>query len=204
MADDVRIAVLASGTGSNFRALVERDTSPGRVVLMITDVPNAPVLEAARELGIEGEYRNPGSYRTRMGLAEEKDWADHLISKGIDLVCLAGFMRLLKGPVLKAYAGRIMNIHPSLLPAFPGLNAQLQAFDYGVRIAGCTVHYVDSGTDTGPVIIQESLAVGRHDTPETLASRILELEHSAYPAAVRHHCRGQLEVDGRRVLIKDM
>ena len=197
-----RIAVLASGTGSNFKALVEGDVSPGRIDLLLTDKPECKALELAAELGVEGLYMYPGKYRTRFSDEEERKWSEFLIERGIGLVCLAGFMRILKGPLLDSYSGRIMNIHPSLLPAFPGLDAQGQAFKYGVRITGCTVHYVDGGTDTGPVIIQSPVPVLEGDTRDSLAQRILEQEHRIYPMAVKAHCQGRLRVDHRHVYIR--
>ncbi len=199
--DAVRTAVLASGTGSNFRALAQGDTSPGRIDLLLTDTPGCRALELAEELGVEGVYMYPGRFRTRFAEDEELKWTEFLIERGIELVCLAGFMRILKGPLLEAFSGRIMNIHPSLLPSFPGLDAQGQAFDYGVRITGCTVHYVDAGTDTGPVIIQSPVPVLENDTRDTLADRILQQEHRIYPMAVKAHCQGRLRVHSRRVYI---
>jgi phosphoribosylglycinamide formyltransferase-1 len=196
-----RVAVLASGRGSNFEALVRGDTAPGKVVLVVSDRPDAPVLDRAEALGIEGLHLKPGNYRTRMGIREEGMWADELHGRGVDLVCLAGFMRMLKGPLLKAYPQAVMNIHPSLLPAFPGLDAQGQAVEYGVRVAGCTVHYVDLGMDSGPVILQQAVEARFEDTAETLSARILEQEHRIYPRAVALHCAGRLMVEGRRVRI---
>ena len=198
--DILRIAVLASGRGSNFEALCRGDTGHGRVTLLISDRPEAPVLKRAPDLNVEALYMYPGSYRTRFGLDEEKQWADLMIDRGIGLVCLAGLMRILKGPVLETFAGRIMNIHPSLLPSFPGLNSQKQALDYGVKVSGCTVHYVDSGTDTGPVILQRTVPVLDDDTEDSLAARILKQEHIAYSEAVKLYCSGVLAADGRRIL----
>ena len=124
--------------------------------------------------------------------------------RGIGLVCLAGFMRIVKGELLDRYDGRMLNIHPSLLPSFRGLDGQRQAWDYGVKIAGCTVHFVDKGVDTGPIIIQKAIEVRSDDTVETLSARILEEEHMAYPEAVRMFAEGRLEIDGRRVTVKDV
>lgn len=201
--DVLRIAVLASGRGSNFEALCRGDTAPGIVTLLISDKPEAAVLKRASDLGVEALYMHPGNYRTRFGLDEEKQWADFMLDRGIELVCLSGLMRILKGPVLEAFAGRILNIHPSLLPSFPGLNSQKQALDYGVKLSGCTVHYVDSGTDTGSVILQKAVPVKDDDTEDSLAARILKQEHIAYSEAVKLHCSGVLVADGRRILRKD-
>jgi phosphoribosylglycinamide formyltransferase-1 len=198
---ECRIAVLASGRGSNFEALVRGDTGQGRIVLLLTDNPDAPVLDRASELGVRFMYLDPGKYRTRFGIPEEEKWVSFLRDEGIELVCLAGLMRLLKGPLLKAYANRIMNIHPALLPSFPGLESQKRALEYGVRFSGCTVHYVDEGTDTGPIIIQAAVPVLDGDTIETLSRRILCEEHRIYPEAVRLHSAGCLTIDGRIVRI---
>lgn len=188
---ETKIAVLASGSGSNFKALVNGDTGPGKIDILLTDNENAGVLKLASELGIESRYLYPGKYRTRFGIIEEELWAEYLLDRGVKLVCLAGFMRIIKGPLLEAFHGRIMNIHPSLLPAFPGLDAQGQALEYGVKITGCTVHYVDRGTDTGPIILQESVPVLEFDQRDSLASRILLKEHEIYSKAVKAHLEGR-------------
>lgn len=188
---ETKVAVLASGTGSNFKALVQGDTGKGRVDLLLTDTRECGALKLAGELGVEARFMYPGRYRTRFGIEEERHWADFLLESGIELVCLAGLMRIIKGPLLDAYQGRIMNIHPSLLPSFPGLDAQGQAFRYGVKIAGCTVHYVDSGTDTGPIIFQEAVPVLESDDRDSLAARILAKEHIVFSRAVKAHCDGR-------------
>lgn len=188
----LRIAVLASGRGSNFEALCKGDTGNGRISLLLTDNENADVLRKASELGVEGIYLSPGRYRTKFGGAEEMEWTRLLKDRGIELVCLAGLMRIIKGSILEEYEGRIMNIHPALLPSFPGLHAQKQALDHGVRITGCTVHFVDAGIDTGPIILQKAVHVKDDDTVETLSSRILEQEHIAYSEAVKLYCGGTL------------
>jgi phosphoribosylglycinamide formyltransferase-1 len=195
----VSIAVLASGRGSNFEALVKGNTHPGVVKLLLSDNPDAPVLDRAAELGIEAAHLSPGPYRSRFGLKEEKAWADFLLDRGIGLVCLAGLMRMLKGPLLDAFPGGIMNIHPSLLPAFPGLDSQGQALRYGVKVSGCTVHYVDRGMDSGPIILQKPVPVLPKDSRESLSRRILAAEHRIYPVAVRLHCSRRLLLNGRIV-----
>lgn len=199
----VRTAVLASGRGSNFTALCTGDTGFGEVALLVCDNEKAQVLEKADTMGVEALYVYPGSYRTRFGIDEEREWTELLLEREIQLVCLAGLMRILKGPLLEAYGGRIMNIHPSLLPAFPGLHAQKKALDYGVKVSGCTVHYVDSGTDSGPVILQKTVPVLRNDTEETLSERILAQEHIAYAEAVKLHCGGNLRIEARQVIRSD-
>ncbi len=196
-----RIAVLASGRGSNFEALCRADLGSASVVLLLSDREDAPVLRRAEELGVERAFLDPGAGRSTLTRERESAWADLLEAGRIDLVCLAGFMRILRGPVLERFAGRILNVHPSLLPAFAGLHAQQRAFEYGVRVSGCTVHYVDAGMDTGPIVLQSAVEVLGSDTAETLSGRILEEEHRIYPLAVRMHCEGRLSVSGRVVRI---
>lgn len=181
------IGVLASGRGSNFAALVRGDTSPGFVRVLLTDDPEAPALALARELGVEGKYLYPGPRRTCFDPTREREWAQFLIERGVELVCLAGLMRVLKGPLLDAFPGRILNIHPSLLPSFPGLDAQGQAVRHGVKVSGCTVHYVDKGVDTGPILLQTPVRVKPSDDREALSERILRAEHLLYPKAVKLH-----------------
>ena len=202
--NNLKIAVLASGAGSNFKALVLNDIKPGVIDILISDREDAAVLELARELNIEAKFMYPGAFKTKLAFAEEKVWADFLKDRGIELICLAGFMRIIKGPLLEEFSGRIMNIHPSLLPAFPGLDAQGQAFRYGVKVAGCTVHYVDKGTDTGPIIFQKSVPVNSVDTRDTLANRILKEEHAIYAKAVKEHCSGNLQIANRSVIRKNL
>ncbi len=198
--DTVRVAVLASGRGSNFEALCRGDTGKARISLLISDNREADVLRKASVLGVEALYMSPGKYRTKFEEKEESEWVRVLKDRNIGLVCLAGLMRIIKGPMMTEFGGRILNIHPSLLPSFPGLHAQKQALDYGVRITGCTVHYVDAGVDTGPVILQKAVHVKDDDTEETLSERILQSEHLAYSEAVKLHCAGVLRVNGRRIL----
>ncbi|MEN8209376.1 MAG: phosphoribosylglycinamide formyltransferase, partial [Candidatus Fermentibacteria bacterium] len=154
-------------------------------------------LKRASELGVEAHYMSPGRYRTKFGEAEEREWTRFMVDRGIELVCLAGLMRIIKGSMLEEFRGRIINIHPSLLPSFPGLHAQKQALDYGVRITGCTVHYVDAGVDTGPILLQKAVNVQDDDTVETLSDRILLQEHIAYSEAVRLYCRDVSSASGR-------
>jgi len=199
---ELKIAVLASGNGSNFKALVEGDTGRGRVDVLLTDNENAGALKLARELSVESRYLFPGRYRTRFGAGEEAIWADYLLCRGVELLCLAGLMRIVKGPLLEAFKGRILNIHPSLLPAFPGLDAQGQALRYGAKIAGCSVHYVDGGIDTGPIVCQACVPVLGSDDRDSLAARILLKEHLLYPAAVKAHCEGKLILSGRTVYFR--
>ena len=197
-----QIAVLASGQGSNLEAIleaVERGEIAGQVVLVISDRAEAPALDRAGRHRVNALFLNPGEYASR----EEFDRAliDELEKAQVDLVVLAGYMRLLTPQFINAYPQKIINIHPSLLPAFPGLDGVEQAFEYGVKVTGCTVHFVDEGLDSGPVILQEAVPVIQHDTVNTLHQRIHAAEHRLYPTAVDLFCRGKLKVEGRRCLI---
>jgi phosphoribosylglycinamide formyltransferase-1 len=195
-----RLGVLGSGRGSNFVAIADACArlEPGlEVALVLADVPNAPILERARERGIAAQFLAPGPFRTKLDEASEQDYIQALRAAGVDLVVLAGFMRILKGEFLRAFERRVVNIHPSLLPAFPGLEAWKQALDYGVKVTGCTVHLVDQGIDTGPILAQEAVPVLDGDTPETLHARIQELEHRLYPATLAALAAGKLKISDR-------
>lgn len=199
-----QIAVLASGQGTNLEAIleaVERGEIAGQVVLVISDRSEAPALVRAAKRQINNLYFNPKEYGSR----EEYDQAliDELEKVQVDLVVLAGYMRLLTSKFISAFPLKIINIHPSLLPAFPGLDGVEQASDYGVKVTGCTVHFVDDGLDSGPVILQEAVPVIQHETVQTLHQRIHAAEHRLYPTAVDLFCRGKLKVEGRRCLIID-
>jgi phosphoribosylglycinamide formyltransferase-1 len=183
-----RIAVLASGRGSNLGALTNAfgpEDPLGRIALVVSDKPGAAALERAREAGIEARHV---AWSDRDSFEREVERL--LRERGIDLLCLGGFMRLLSPGFVAAHAGRIMNIHPSLLPSFPGLHAHRQALQAGVAESGCTVHFVDEGIDTGPIVLQRSVPVLPDDDEVLLAERILEQEHIAYPEAVRRVLSG--------------
>jgi phosphoribosylglycinamide formyltransferase-1 len=198
-----RLAVLISGRGSNMIALADavRDgrIPDAEIGLVLSDHADAPGLARATERGIE---TISVERRGRDREAHEREIAAALDGRGIDLVCLAGFMRLLSPAFVAAFRGRILNIHPSLLPAFPGLDAQRQAIEHGVKFSGCTVHFVDETLDGGAIIAQRVVAVRDDDTTETLAARILVEEHEAYPAAVALVTGGGCEIVGRRVLVR--
>jgi phosphoribosylglycinamide formyltransferase-1 len=196
-----RIAVLASGDGSNFEALAlaaRRGELGGTVELLACDVPGARVLDRAARLGVPSVCPPPGRFRTR--LEDEALWRDLLRGEGVEVVLLAGFMRRLHATMLEAWPDRILNLHPSLLPAFPGLDAIRRAFEHGVRVTGCTVHLVDDGLDAGPVVAQEAVPVRDDDTLETLAARIHAAEHRLYPAAVRRFLGVPWRREGRRIV----
>lgn len=196
-----RLGILLSGRGSNFLALhdaVRRGELPAEIALVAGNVDGAPGLERARERGL------PVAVIPHRG---EPDRASHeakvigaLRGAGVEWVCLAGYMRLLSPGFLAAFPQRVVNIHPSLLPAFPGLDAQAQALAHGVRITGCTVHLVDTGLDSGPIVVQRAVEVLDGDTVEALATRILEQEHLAYPEALRHLLTRRWEIRGRRLV----
>lgn len=185
--EKLKLGVVGSGRGSNFRAIAEaiRDQKlPAEVRIVISDVEDAGILEFARGFGIRAEFVSPGRFRTRMDPESEQQMVDLLRQSGVELVVLAGFMRMIKAPLLDAFAGRIINIHPSLLPQFPGLEAWTQALAAGVPVTGCTVHYVDAGMDSGEVIAQREVPVLPGDTPESLHARIQEQEHQLYPEVI--------------------
>jgi len=198
-----RIAVFLSGRGSNFLAIhdaVLQRRIDAEIVLVLSNVEAAPGLAAARERGLEALWLNPKAYPTR----EDYDAAllAELQKRDVDLVCLAGYMKIVTPLLCRAYVHRLMNIHPALLPAFPGLHVQHKALDWGVRYSGATVHFVAEEVDMGPIILQAVVPVLQDDSEETLSARILEQEHKIYPEAVRLYFEGRLEVRGRRVFIR--
>lgn len=195
-----RLAVLLSGRGSNFLALHQatlRGEVPAEIVLVASNQPAAPGLARAAELGLATVALPHQGLRRA---AHEERLLAALRQAGAEWICLAGYMRLLSPRFVAAWPHRILNVHPSLLPAFPGLDAQRQAWDHGARVAGCTVHLVDDGLDSGPIVVQRAVPVRDADTPETLAERILAEEHRAYPEALRRLLTEPWRVDGRRLL----
>jgi len=199
-----RIGILGSGQGSNFVAIAQACAEgmiAAQVALVLSDVSDAGILERARERNIPARYIPPGKFRTKLDEETERTYIEALQSAEVDLVALAGFMRVLKDGFLHAFAGRIVNIHPSLLPSFPGLAAWKQAFDHGVKVTGCTVHFVDAGVDSGPIIGQQAVPVLDDDTPETLHRRIHAAEHELYPRCVAALASGRVRVSGRLVTL---
>ena len=194
-----RLGVLLSGRGSNFEAIAEcidRGDLAAQIAVVISNVGEAPGLEKARRRGLQAIYLDPTGLR-------REDFDRQVVSvlqrMAVDLVCLAGFMRLLSRPFVQEFPRRILNIHPSLLPSFPGLEAQKKALDHGVKITGCTVHFVDEGLDSGPIILQAAVPVLENDSEESLSARILEQEHRIYPEAIRLVLEEGIVVVGRRV-----
>ena len=185
------IGVLGSGKGSNCRAILERIRSgdlPAKARLVVSDVLDAPILDIAREFGVANAYLPPGRFRTRLEPAIEEQLVKMLRDAGVELVVLAGFMRVLHEPMLKAFPRRIINIHPSLLPKFPGLESWKQALVAGETVTGCTVHYVDERIDHGQILAQREVRILPNDTAESLHARIQVLEHELYPAVISEFC----------------
>jgi len=199
----VRLGILISGRGSNFEAIansIARHKLDAEIAVVISNRANAPGLEIARNRGI------PLRVIASAGIEREaydKMLIEELQTHEVDLVCLAGFMRLLSANIIRAFPNRVLNIHPSLLPAFTGLDAPRQALEYGVRITGCTVHFVDEFLDSGPVIIQSAVPVLENDTVDSLSARILLQEHLIYPKAIGYIVDGRVTVEGRRVRIRE-
>jgi phosphoribosylglycinamide formyltransferase 1 len=197
----IRLGVLGSGKGSNLDSLAKysaRPESPMEIAVVASDVENAGILNLAKSHGFRAIFIAPGKFRTKLDEEAEQRFIAALRETNVDLVVLAGFMRILKGEFLRAFAERVINIHPSLLPAFPGLEAWKQALDYGVKITGCTVHFVYQGIDSGAIIAQTAVPVLDNDTASTLHARIQQAEWELYPRAVEKVALGRVEVQGRR------
>jgi len=195
-----RLAVLISGRGSNFEALAEACANggiPAKIVLVVSDNPAAEGLRKAEKLGIPAKVIDWAAWPNRE--AREAALLAALEGEAVDLICLAGFMRILSARFVARWPLRILNVHPSLLPSFPGLEAQAQALDYGVRLTGATVHFVDAGTDTGPIVAQAAVPVHPGDDAQALAARILPVEHTLYVAALRRVLEGGWRISGRTV-----
>ena len=193
--------MFASGNGSNFEKLAaaaSRDELGGQIVALLCDQPGAPVLERARRLGIEALTPPTGPLRSRLG--DEAAWLAVLRERHVDVVLLAGFMRRLHGTLLAPFAGRMLNVHPSLLPAFPGLDAIGQAWRHGAKVTGCTVHLVEHALDGGPIVAQAAVEVRDGDSLASLEARVHEAEHALFPAAVRRFLTERWRVDGRRLV----
>jgi phosphoribosylglycinamide formyltransferase-1 len=199
----IKLGVLASGRGSNLQAIIdniEKGILPADIVVVISDQPNAYSLERARKHNIPAIHISAKGYK---GKRDEYDalLVKELLKCKVELVCLAGFMRIITPALIRAFPDRILNIHPALLPAFPGLHVQKAALDHGVKFSGCTVHFVDGGMDTGPIIIQAVVPVLDNDTEDSLSDRILKQEHKIYSRAIHLYAEGRLKIEGRRVLV---
>ena len=205
MVERKKLGILGSGKGSNMAAIAEACRTgqvPAEVAIVVSDLAEAGILARARERGIRAEFISPGKFRTKLDEEAERSFVVALQDAKVDLIVLAGFMRVLKGEFLRAFEGRIVNVHPSLLPSFPGLEAWKQALDHGVKVAGCTVHFVDAGVDSGAIIGQQTVPVLDNDTAESLHARIHAAEHELYPKCVAAIARGEISVVGRRVVWK--
>jgi len=200
-----RIGVLLSGRGSNFKAIFEAIKSgfikDAEISVVISDKKDAKGLEFAKENRLNALFVNPKDFSDRK--AYDLELVKILKDANVDIICLAGFMRIIGEEFVTAFENKIINIHPSLLPSFPGLNAQRQAFEYGVKFTGCTVHFVDAKVDNGPIILQAVVDVKHDDTVETLSDRILKYEHKIYPMAVKLLVEDKIKVEGRKVIILD-
>lgn len=197
------LVVLISGRGSNLKAIIDAINSGkinARISLVLSNKKDAKGLEIARNAGIKTKFIDPSFFETRRGY--DIYIAELIRKENPDLIVLAGYMRILSDEFIDAFEGKIVNIHPSILPAFQGKNAQKQAFEYGSLITGCSVHFVDKQLDNGPVIIQAAVAVTPEDTPETLQQKILSFEHRIYPQAIKWILEGRVKVDGRKVLVE--
>jgi phosphoribosylglycinamide formyltransferase-1 len=197
------IAVLASGRGTNLQAIienVENGTIPANLACVISDNKDAKALQRAQQHNIEPLYIDPGPKKTWLIPEVEQKYVQALKDRNVDLVCLTGFMRVIKKPLLDAFPNRILNIHPALLPAFPGLDVQKKALEYGVKFSGCTVHFVTPDVDAGPIITQAAVPVMDNDTPEILAERILKEEWRIYTEAIIIVLSGKYRIEGRRVI----
>lgn len=206
-ATPLRVAVLASGRGSNLQAIIdaiEGGTVDAQIVAVISNKKESAALERAREHGLRDLFVDPKPFTGRPDSREAYDRAllEVLADVEAELVLLAGYMKIVTGLLVNAFANRMMNIHPSLLPSFPGLEVQKKAIDWGCKLAGCTVHFVTEGVDEGPIILQAAVPIQDQDSPESLAARILEQEHKLYPRAVQLFAQGRLRVEGRRVFIE--
>jgi phosphoribosylglycinamide formyltransferase-1 len=197
------IAVLASGRGSNLEAIIkniENGTLQANLACVISDNKDAPALQIARAHGVKAIWLDPGPKKTWLLPEFEENYVKTLQEHKVDLLCLAGFMRIIKKPLLEAFKGRIINIHPALLPSFPGLDVQRKALEYGVKFSGCTVHFVTEDVDAGAIVTQAAVTVLDDDTPETLAARILTEEHRIYTEAINIIVSGKYRIEGRRVI----
>jgi len=203
MTKKISLGILVSGSGTNLQAIIDNSLSgkiDAEVKIVIIDQKDAFALLRAKKADISYKVFSKKSFESKK--AFEQAIIECLNEHNVDLVCLAGFMKILSPDFLRAFPGKIINIHPALLPSFPGLHGQKQALDYGVKVSGCTVHFVDEGTDTGPIILQKTVKVEENDTEETLSKRILEQEHKAYSEGIQLFAQGRLEIVGRTVVIK--
>lgn len=202
----LKLAIIGSGSGTNCQAIidaVEAGTLDAEIKCVLSDVEDATILERARKHHIPAIWFDCAPYKTKLDGEGEQQVLKIFKEHDVDVIALAGFMRIIKNGLLKAYAGRIINIHPSLLPSFPGLDGGKQAYEYGVKFTGCTVHFVDAGVDSGSVINQKCVAIEDSDTLESLMTKIHAQEHIAYPEALQWIAEGRIQLDGRRITLSN-
>ena len=200
----LHLGVLGSGAGSNMQSIVDAmaaGTLDADIKVVLADVADAKILDRAKKHGIPCQFLDCAPWKTKLADAAEENCIRILKEAGVDTVVLAGFMRIVKPKLLEAFPNRVINIHPAILPAFPGIHSWTQALDYGCKVAGVTVHFVDAGTDSGPILVQKTVPVLEDDTPETLHARIQVQEHLAYPEALNIIASGKYRIEGRRVRI---
>jgi len=199
MSKKTKVGILVSGNGSNLQAIIDEKIASCEIALVISNKPDVYAIKRAQSNNISVEIINNKNFETREEF--ERQLIKSLDSRGIELIVLAGFMRVLTPLFVRHYKNRIINIHPALLPSFPGVGAAKQALEYGVKYSGCTVHFVDDGVDTGPIILQAIVSIGDSDTEQTLLERIHKEEHRVFPEVVRLFCEGKIKIEGRRVII---
>ncbi len=201
----LKLAIFGSGSGTNCQAIIdaiEAGTLDAEIKCILADNADAFILERARKHNIPAIYFDCAPFKTKLDGEAEQNVLKILEEHDVNFIALAGFMRIVKDGLLNAYAGRMINIHPSLLPSFPGLDGGKQAFDYGVKFTGCTVHFVDAGVDTGAIINQKIIAIENDDTLETMMEKLHAQEHIAYPEALQWIAEGRINFDGRRITLK--
>ena len=201
----LKLAIFGSGSGTNCQAIIdaiEAGTLDAEIRCVLSEVEDATILERARKHDIPAIYFDCAPFKTKLDGEAEQKVLQILTEHGVDFIALAGFMRIVKDGLLNAYAGRMVNIHPSLLPSFPGLDSGKQAFDYGVKHTGCTVHFVDAGVDTGAIINQRIISIEDGDTLESMMGKLHAQEHIAYPEALQWIAKGRIQLDGRRITLK--
>ena len=199
MSKKTKVGILVSGNGSNLQAIIDEKIASCEIALVISNKPDVYAIKRAESNNIPVEIINNKNFETREEF--ERQLIKSLDSRGIELIVLAGFMRVLTPLFVRHYKNRIINIHPALLPSFPGVDAAKQALEYGVKYSGCTVHFVDDGVDTGPIVLQAIVSIEDSDTEQTLLERIHKEEHRVFPEAVRLFCEGKIKIEGRRVII---
>jgi len=199
MSKKTKVGILVSGNGSNLQAIIDEKIASCEIALVISNKPDVYAIKRAQSNNIPVEIINNKNFETRQEF--ERQLIKSLDNRGIELIVLAGFMRVLTPLFVRHYKNRIINIHPALLPSFPGVDAAKQALEYGVKYSGCTVHFVDDGVDTGPIVLQAIVSIEDSDTEQTLLERIHKEEHRVFPEAVRLFCEGKIKIEGRRVII---